>query len=178
MTSPTPSPISDQAAGEPVAYTLRHRMLLTKLQVGGCTCLTKTPEIQWHAEDCQYRLATEIDDMLATFSTAPTTGSAPVALQALHDRFSNMPRHKSYISGQQYSFLALDDVLGYVENAMNDDAPPSNAPVASGLDDSDIDALALRHCYELVEGKLRFSRNQWRAFARAVLAASMGGDKS
>ena len=96
MTPTTPSPISDQAAGEPVAYTLRHRMLLTKLQVGGCTCLTKTPEIQWHDEDCQYRLATEIDDMLANRSTAPTTGSAPAAYfdDRAVDEFARLMKQK------------------------------------------------------------------------------------
>lgn len=40
--------------------TERHDSFLTRLAVGGCTCMTKTPELQYHAEDCTYRLATEI----------------------------------------------------------------------------------------------------------------------
>jgi hypothetical protein len=38
-----------------------HRNFLTRLTVGGCTCMTKTPELKYHADDCQYRMATEIE---------------------------------------------------------------------------------------------------------------------
>jgi hypothetical protein len=41
-----------------------HRALLIRLQVGGCTCMTKTNELKYHAADCQYRLACEIEDAL------------------------------------------------------------------------------------------------------------------
>ena len=34
---------------------------LTQIQVGGCTCGTKTPVIKYHAERCHYRLASEIE---------------------------------------------------------------------------------------------------------------------
>jgi hypothetical protein len=44
--------------------TRHHRALLLKLQIGGCTCLTKTNEIKYHASDCQYRLACEIEEAL------------------------------------------------------------------------------------------------------------------
>ena len=37
---------------------------LINLQVGGCTCMTKTPDIQYHNERCTYRLATEIERLL------------------------------------------------------------------------------------------------------------------
>jgi hypothetical protein len=37
---------------------------LTKLQVGGCTCDTKTPELKYHADRCVYRLAAEIQMIL------------------------------------------------------------------------------------------------------------------
>ena len=37
-----------------------HLSLLAKLTVGGCTCMTKTPELKYHAPDCQYRVASEI----------------------------------------------------------------------------------------------------------------------
>lgn len=41
-----------------------HRAVLLRLQVGGCTCMTKTNEVKYHASDCQYRLASEIEDAL------------------------------------------------------------------------------------------------------------------
>lgn len=41
-----------------------HRLLLIKLQIGCCTCMTKTNEVKYHATDCQYRLASEIEDAL------------------------------------------------------------------------------------------------------------------
>ena len=37
---------------------------LVRLQVGGCTCGTKTPDIQFHHERCTYRLASEIAVLL------------------------------------------------------------------------------------------------------------------
>jgi hypothetical protein len=41
-----------------------HRALLIRLQVGGCTCMTKTNQPEYHATDCQYRLACEIEGAL------------------------------------------------------------------------------------------------------------------
>jgi len=32
---------------------------LVSAQVAGCTCMTKTPELRYHAEDCHYRLFAE-----------------------------------------------------------------------------------------------------------------------
>jgi hypothetical protein len=32
---------------------------LLRAAVGGCTCLTKSPDIQWHDTLCHYRLFTE-----------------------------------------------------------------------------------------------------------------------
>lgn len=37
---------------------------LTMLMVGGCTCQTKTPELQYHDERCTYRLAAELSDLI------------------------------------------------------------------------------------------------------------------
>lgn len=37
---------------------------LARLQVGGCTCMTKTPELKYHDERCTYRLASEIAILL------------------------------------------------------------------------------------------------------------------
>lgn len=37
---------------------------LSKIMVGGCTCGTKTPELQHHAERCHFRLAGEALDAL------------------------------------------------------------------------------------------------------------------
>jgi hypothetical protein len=60
--------------------TRHHRALLIRMQVGGCTCETKTNEIKYHATDCQYRLACEIEEAL-TFeddrsAPHPPTGDA------------------------------------------------------------------------------------------------------
>lgn len=38
--------------------------LLTRLQVGGCTCLTKTPDIRHHDARCTYRLASEVHNLI------------------------------------------------------------------------------------------------------------------
>lgn len=51
---------------------------LFKLQVGGCTCMTETPELRFHDARCTYRLACEIQDLLNT--AAPP--SPPVAAPA------------------------------------------------------------------------------------------------
>lgn len=51
----------------------RHFALLSHLQIGGCTCNTKTPELRFHSEDCRYRLAAEIERTLLDAS-APTLG--------------------------------------------------------------------------------------------------------
>src|ERR1700756_823586 len=37
---------------------------LSKLMIGGCTCMTKTPVIQFHKENCTYRLAREVETLL------------------------------------------------------------------------------------------------------------------
>lgn len=38
---------------------------LAQLEVGACTCLTKSPDIQFHAETCRYRLIVEVQQLLA-----------------------------------------------------------------------------------------------------------------
>jgi hypothetical protein len=40
------------------------REKLMRLQLGGCTCGTKTPNIEHHDENCVYRIAAEIGLML------------------------------------------------------------------------------------------------------------------
>lgn len=35
---------------------------LFRAQVGGCTCLTKTPELRYHDAQCHYRLFSEASD--------------------------------------------------------------------------------------------------------------------
>lgn len=37
---------------------------LTRIMVGGCTCMTKTDEVRFHAERCHYRLAFEASELL------------------------------------------------------------------------------------------------------------------
>jgi hypothetical protein len=38
---------------------------LLQIEVGGCTCLTKTPELEHHDARCHYRLAAEASQFLA-----------------------------------------------------------------------------------------------------------------
>ncbi|WP_434717055.1 hypothetical protein P5X00_36520 [Paraburkholderia sp. A2RO-4L] len=42
----------------------QHRLVVRMAQMAACTCLTKTPDIQYHAEDCRYRLLAEIERAL------------------------------------------------------------------------------------------------------------------
>lgn len=37
---------------------------LTKIMTAGCTCMTKTPELQYHSERCHFRLAAEASLLL------------------------------------------------------------------------------------------------------------------
>lgn len=39
------------------AEAARLRGALMKIAVGGCTCETKTPNLEWHDERCHYRIA-------------------------------------------------------------------------------------------------------------------------
>lgn len=41
---------------------------LWRLKIGGCDCMTKTPELRFHDERCTYRLVSEITDLLASTS--------------------------------------------------------------------------------------------------------------
>lgn len=51
-------PLTRQAAIEAITDKL------TQIEAAGCTCLTKTPEIKYHAPNCKYRLAVEVEEML------------------------------------------------------------------------------------------------------------------
>jgi hypothetical protein len=78
-------PVSDA----PAALEERHIRFLRKLQIAGCSCMTKTPEIQYHAADCQYRLAAEIERHLATAQSivpagAPEAGATAPAPDAAY----------------------------------------------------------------------------------------------
>lgn len=42
---------------------------LGRIMVAGCTCMTKTPDIQYHKELCHYRLAQEISNLLMKSKT-------------------------------------------------------------------------------------------------------------
>ena len=37
---------------------------LASIMLGGCTCLTKTNELKYHKENCHYRLASEVSELL------------------------------------------------------------------------------------------------------------------
>ena len=56
---------------------------LDMLEVGGCTCQCKSPEIQYHAERCHYRLASEIRSLLRGSAAAPAAPASPEARDAL-----------------------------------------------------------------------------------------------
>lgn len=57
---------------------------LIRMQVGGCTCNTKSPELRFHDERCTYRLACEVQDLL---NTAPTPSPPVAAPPATPDRY-------------------------------------------------------------------------------------------
>ena len=44
---------------------------LSKLMIGGCTCLTKTPDIKFHKENCTYRLAREVEALFIPVLSDP-----------------------------------------------------------------------------------------------------------
>ncbi len=44
---------------------------LSKLIMGTCSCQTKTPELRFHDENCQYRLASEVAEMVMDESPEP-----------------------------------------------------------------------------------------------------------
>lgn len=58
-----------------VAEAVRTRLI--QIQVGGCTCDTKTPEIECHDKRCHYRLSEEIMQLLAAAPQPPTQVVAP-----------------------------------------------------------------------------------------------------
>ena len=33
---------------------------LEKLKIGSCTCLTKTPDVEYHSDECRYRIICQI----------------------------------------------------------------------------------------------------------------------
>src|SRR3954471_8500436 len=63
------NPLTEQRVKEIEAKVLNITNL-AKLIVGSCTCLTKTPVLKFHAEDCRYRVIqeayeTDLPDLLA-----------------------------------------------------------------------------------------------------------------
>lgn len=40
---------------------------LTLLQIASCTCCTKTPIIKYHNENCKYRIACELEELIIDF---------------------------------------------------------------------------------------------------------------
>jgi hypothetical protein len=47
---------------------------LTRIMVGGCTCMTKTPELRYHNERCHFRLASEASALLTTHGVPVARG--------------------------------------------------------------------------------------------------------
>jgi len=155
MKSPTPSPIS-QAAGErdPGAYDIRS------------TLETITLLCEENGEPCDGFRFRELILKARTFlSTAPTTGSEPVAFYDPND------------GRRQESFVWASD---YPNGAGSSNVPlyaTPASPVASVLTDGQIKEHFDSHARYALEG----SKLYWDdalAFARALLAASMGGDKA
>jgi hypothetical protein len=50
---------------------------LIGLQVGGCTCMTKTPELQYHKPECVYRIVSEAFHELVRLYQAEAQPSEP-----------------------------------------------------------------------------------------------------
>jgi len=56
---------------EPVAWekiAVNMRSALISMQVGGCTCGTKSPTLEYHDIRCRYRQAAELDGVLETLT--------------------------------------------------------------------------------------------------------------
>lgn len=53
-----------------IRLTDKHVHELKLAQIGKCTCLTKTPDTKFHAEDCRYRLLSEVTEVIETLMRA------------------------------------------------------------------------------------------------------------
>ena len=82
---------------------------LTKIMVAGCTCLTKTPELQFHSDRCHYRLAAEVSMMLGhtvvagdVVAAPASSATPPASWQTIHESLANI---MAYVRGK-------DDLYG------------------------------------------------------------------
>lgn len=78
MTSPTPSPISDQAAGEPIAIKLPERVIDQLFQAADVS--TYHPDGDQREKLYAFAANVVAETLARLPSTAPTTGSAPESL--------------------------------------------------------------------------------------------------
>lgn len=59
---------SDPPSPTTAADILRTVQLkLTRIEVGGCSCNTKAPDLKYHMRECHYRLAHEASVLLEAF---------------------------------------------------------------------------------------------------------------
>jgi len=180
MKSPAPSPISDQAAGEPDWSHPKLQALLSRnarmsLQLGIIEDLIDDPE---HEYDTDGDYASAVTDKVHAFvkasrSTAPTTGSAPTPI--------------GYISQ-----MDIDDLNAYARIAVLTKAASENhniplylaapaSPAASVPEAEWITTLRRELMMSKTTHNFTFSRDEVIEMLGgqfALLAASMGGDKS
>ena len=72
VAAPSPQPLEDVIVGPRLEVISR----LTRIQIGGCTCDVKHPDLDLHAENCHYRLAAEAENLLYVPSPQPSTAVA------------------------------------------------------------------------------------------------------
>lgn len=89
--------------------------VLMKAQVASCTCLTKTPDPDWHREGCRYRILREAEAMIEhVLPAAPL--DAPKHLTDTLDKWL-----KGYTPGidRAVRFLSIDQVDMLAEFYLN-----------------------------------------------------------
>jgi hypothetical protein len=116
----------------------RHFALLSRLQLGGCTCNTKTPELRFHAEDCKYRLASEIErELLSRSQDVARVARSSIKRKEERDALRELDIEAvitqacgAYKTGESYTF---EDVWNCIEAALKDENLAPQPPQADHL---------------------------------------------
>ena len=94
--------------------------VLMKAQIASCTCLTKTPDPDWHREGCRYRILREAEAMIEhvpTFAMTDATNArlrdpsvfgTPTAMKAA-DRIEALEREREAAVRQAVDYCDCHD---------------------------------------------------------------------
>lgn len=94
-------PVVEDSRVRTTALGTRHWLALRWAQSAACTCLTKTPEIAFHQEDCRYRVFAEIEQALSGAPAALPENSAadvPPALRWPNGSENTVPAALRYLA--------------------------------------------------------------------------------